>query len=121
SVLYRDADADAIPDADAAAISSVRIIRHGGSDGTLAYAWPDRDLILCMFTQSCGMSLVHRFEVDIQRLLLAPETNTPPPVELAPLLGYYWDEEGQAEVKFYQFEGALAASHPKVPVPLKFI
>ncbi len=219
SVLYCDADADSNADAN----SSVRIIGHSGSDGTLAYAWPDRDLILCMFTQSRGMSLVHRFEADIHRLLLAPESNTPPPVELVPLLGYYlpesgpmrgrrvevvmlhqklavdipgqmvfelsepdadgwrymlfeprsklkfeqsgmeeatailfqppgsteiervprmpdvgeqvaaklpekfhryfgyyWDEEGQAEVKFYQLEGALAASHPKVPVPLKF-
>jgi CubicO group peptidase (beta-lactamase class C family) len=227
SVLYCEAaTATATATATAAtdhATSPVRIIGHSGSDGTLAYAWPDRDLILCMFTQSRGMSLVHRFEADIHRFLLAPETNTPPPAELVPLLGYYlpesgpmrgrrvevvmlhqklavdipgqmvfelsepdadgwrfmlfdprsklkfeqsgteeatailfqapgsteiervprmpdlgeqvaaklpkefhryfgyyWDEEGQAEVKFYEFEGTLTASHPKVPVPLKF-
>lgn len=82
SVLYQDQN------------DVVRIIGHSGSDGTLAYAWPQRDLILCMFTQSRGGSIFQRFEADIHRLLLDPASNQPPPAEFAPLIGMYRPETG---------------------------
>lgn len=203
--------------------NQVEIIGHSGSDGTLAYAWPKEDLIVCMFTQSRGQSIVFRFESDVHRFLLDPSANQPAPDELQPLLGiyvpksgpmmgrkvevlmyngalavdvpdqmlfelsepdedgwrhmvfepraklkfeqqggepaeallflspgakeservprwspdeekenvglaveyhryfgYYWDEEGQVEVKFREHEGKLAVDHPKVPVPITF-
>lgn len=211
SVLYLDEE------------DNVEIIGHSGSDGTLAYAWPDRDLIVCMFTQSRGQSIVFRFEADLNRFLLDPASNKPAPKQLQPLLGIYvpesgpmvgrkievlmynnnlavdvpgqmlfelseaneegwrhmlfepraklkfeqkegaqatallflapgateaervpryvagkeeevaaldakfhryfgvyWDEEGQAEVRFHEHEGKLAVTHPQVPMPLTF-
>ena len=46
------------------------IIGHSGSDGTNAWAWPDKDLIICYFTQSRGGMTPLRIESHIDRLLI---------------------------------------------------
>ncbi len=43
---------------------------HGGSDGTWAWAWPDRDLIVVYCTQSRGNTSGVTLESHIERLLL---------------------------------------------------
>ena len=42
---------------------------HSGSDGTWAWAWPDRDLMICFFTQSRGQATGIRLEADFDALL----------------------------------------------------
>ena len=41
---------------------SIPVFGHGGSDGTLALVFPDRELVVCYFTQSRGGMSVFRFE-----------------------------------------------------------
>jgi hypothetical protein len=48
------------------------IIGYSGSDGTIAWAWPERDMIILYFTQSRGGATPIRLEQEIQRLLLDP-------------------------------------------------
>ena len=74
------------------ASSKPAIIGHSGSDGTIAWAWPDRDLIILFYTQSRGGAAVLRLEEPIDRLILhageqlaADEA----PAELQPFLGTY--------------------------------
>jgi CubicO group peptidase (beta-lactamase class C family) len=43
---------------------------HGGSDGTMAWAWPERDLMVLFFTQSRGQRTPLELESHIQRLLI---------------------------------------------------
>jgi len=75
-----------------AGIGPVRIIGHGGSDGTLAWVWPERDLMILYFTQSRG-NLTHlRFERAIDEMLLnadAPPARRPDPQALTAYLGSY--------------------------------
>jgi CubicO group peptidase (beta-lactamase class C family) len=93
----------------------VKVIGHSGSDGTLAYAWPDRELIVCMFTQSRGQSIVFRFEADLHRFLLEPSTNLPAPAELQPMLGLYKPETGPfagRKIEVLMYNGAIAVDVP---------
>jgi hypothetical protein len=46
---------------------------HGGSDGTLAYAFPERDLVVCYFTQSRGNTTRNTFEAALSHLFLKPD------------------------------------------------
>jgi hypothetical protein len=64
AILYADQDAglDAKPIA----------FGHNGSDGTWAYAWPQRDLMILYYTQSRGQATGTRLEQEIDRLLLHP-------------------------------------------------
>lgn len=74
------------------------IIGHSGSDGTIAWAWPERDLIALYFTQSRGGSTVLRLEEHIDRLLLHPgEGGEEVPGELAPHIGVYIANFGSFE------------------------
>ena len=45
---------------------------HSGSDGTVAYAFPGLDLIVCYFSQSRGTSSLRTFEEAISHLFLNP-------------------------------------------------
>jgi CubicO group peptidase (beta-lactamase class C family) len=45
---------------------------HNGSDGTFAYAFPDRDLMVFYFTQSRQQRTGETFERTLQETLLAP-------------------------------------------------
>lgn len=51
------------------------IIGHSGSDGTIAWGWPARDLMILYFTQSRGGTTVLGLETVIDRLLLHPEAH----------------------------------------------
>jgi CubicO group peptidase (beta-lactamase class C family) len=46
---------------------------HSGSDGTLAYAFPEQQLIVCLFTQSRGTVALRTFEQAISHLFLKPD------------------------------------------------
>jgi hypothetical protein len=48
---------------------------HSGSDGTHAYAFPDHDLIVCLFTQTRGHEVAARFETAIAHLFLHPDAD----------------------------------------------
>ena len=47
---------------------------HSGSDGTYAWAWPERDLMVLYFTQSRGSSTMTRVEAVLDSLLARPVT-----------------------------------------------
>ncbi len=53
---------------------------HSGSDGTWAWAWPERDLMVLYFTQSRGQATGIRLETELARLLLDPITVPTPEV-----------------------------------------
>ncbi|VTR94124.1 Penicillin-binding protein, beta-lactamase class C OS=Singulisphaera acidiphila (strain ATCC BAA-1392 / DSM 18658 / VKM B-2454 / MOB10) GN=Sinac_5276 PE=4 SV=1: Beta-lactamase: DUF3471 [Gemmata massiliana] len=64
---------------------------HSGSDGTCAWAFPGRDLIVCYFTQSRGQMTTIRLESVLDReLLQAGRPRAPVPEELKPYLGTYY-------------------------------
>jgi CubicO group peptidase (beta-lactamase class C family) len=63
-------------------------IGHGGSDGTVALAFPAEDLIVCYFTQSRGQVTTIRIESTIQDALLKIG-KTPLPTEWQAYLGSY--------------------------------
>ncbi len=67
------------------------IVGYSGSDGTIAWAWPERDLMILYFTQSRGGSSPIRLEAEIQRLLLEPSSGPVAeiPVGYGELLGIY--------------------------------
>ncbi len=72
------------------------IMGYSGSDGTIAWAWPDRDLMILYFTQSRGGATPIRLEAEIERLLLHPP-ETPPlemPDEHADYVGTYTADFG---------------------------
>lgn len=46
---------------------------HAGSDGTWAWAWPERDLMVLYFTQSRGTRTGISLERAIERLLIEPK------------------------------------------------
>ncbi|MFO0828831.1 MAG: serine hydrolase domain-containing protein [Phycisphaerales bacterium] len=68
---------------------------HGGSDGTIAWYWPDRDLMVLYFTQARGGLSVVSLERDVDRLLVAKSgAATPaaaPAIDPRRLVGLYWD------------------------------
>jgi len=79
------------------------IIGHSGSDGTIAWAWPERDLMALYFTQSRGGSTPLRLEDHIDRLLLHPgEGGDEVPEELAPYLGVYIANFGSFENEHFE-------------------
>lgn len=89
AVLHVPTDGDG---ADNSTDATAAIIGHSGSDGTIAWAWPERDLMILFFTQSRGGSAVLRLEDPIERLILHPEqaaANATVPEEVRPLLGTY--------------------------------
>jgi len=68
---------------------------HTGSDGTHAWAFPERKALVMYFTQSRGTSTGLRVEERLGELLLGVPYN---PLQAAPpleeYLGYYWEGEG---------------------------
>jgi CubicO group peptidase (beta-lactamase class C family) len=93
------------------------VIGYSGSDGTIAWAWPDRDLIILYFTQSRGGSTVIRLEAEIQRLLLDPtdDAEMEVPEAYAHLLGTYTANFGQFRNEPFEVlwrDGALVLDIP---------
>ncbi len=68
----------------------VRILGHSGSDGTNAWAWPDRNLMVFYFTQSRGGTTPLRFEEALERFLINPGAAAEPvPVAYQGYVGRY--------------------------------
>jgi hypothetical protein len=94
------------------------IIGHSGSDGTIAWAWPERDLMILFFTQSRGGGVALRLEEVIDRLLISPETyaaSPDVPAEFSPYLGTYiadWANHMKEEFVVKFRNGKLALDVP---------
>ena len=92
---------------------------HGGSDGTAAWVFPDRDLIILYFTQSRGGATVIRFEETIDRLLINPGAGVEAaalPQEWEDYLGTYTGREGAVRNQEYTVvarDGHLAVDIPE--------
>ncbi len=75
---------------------------HNGSDGTFAWAWPDRDLMVLFFTQTRGTTAGLELERAIDLLLLQGDleghreqlaAEAEAAAAFAPYEGLYWDED----------------------------
>ncbi len=93
------------------------IIGHSGADGTYAWAWPARDLMVFFFTQKRGGTFALRLEEAIDRLLIAPEAyaDRSIPVELKPYVGTYiadWADHMKEEFIVHVKDGSLAIDAP---------
>ena len=94
------------------------IFGHTGSDGTYAWAWPERDLMVFYFTQSRGSASGLRLETAIHNLLIDPDAAaavTSVPGELEPYLGDYLPSEaspGSTPFKVLYQNGNLAVDVP---------
>lgn len=69
---------------------------HSGSDGTFAWAWPERDLMVLYFTQARGGMSGFEVESAINRTLINPGAARPvaaAPADLDRFTGYYWDDD----------------------------
>jgi CubicO group peptidase (beta-lactamase class C family)/formylglycine-generating enzyme required for sulfatase activity len=76
------------------------IFGHNGADGTWAWAWPERELIILYFTQSRGQSTGLRLEREIDRLLIHPRPEAEAndvPEEFEAYLGAYTAYSGPFE------------------------
>jgi CubicO group peptidase (beta-lactamase class C family) len=90
---------------------------HSGSDGTWAWAWPERDLMVLYFTQSRGNVTGLALEAAIDRLLLggadvAPITQELTDAAAAPYLGLYWGEPRQKPIIVVLDRSRLALELP---------
>ena len=65
------------------------VIGHSGSDGTIAWAWPDRELMILYFTQSRGGMTPLKIEDPIDRLMIHPGEKELVPNKLRPYVGTY--------------------------------
>lgn len=91
-VLYAE-PGDASPGA-------VEVFGHSGSDGTYAWAWPERDLMVLFFTQSRGSLAGVNLERILQAALIDRAFDDPvlavhdvDPAKLEDVAGIYWDAE----------------------------
>lgn len=78
----------------------VRIIGHSGSDGTVAWAWPEHKLCILYFTQTRGGTTTLKIEEEIDRLIFGNRktiAKTEVPSEIVPLLGSYVANFGMFE------------------------
>lgn len=118
AVLYADGDpADGEPPPGV----QPSILGYSGSDGTIAWAWPDRDLMILYFTQSRGGLTALRLEEEIWRLLLDPPKGPilEVPVGYAEYLGTYTADFGPFMNEPFEIiwrDGSLA-----LDVPSQFI
>jgi formylglycine-generating enzyme required for sulfatase activity len=98
------------------------VFGHNGADGTWAWAWPDRDLIVLYFTQSRGQTTGLRLEKEIDRLLVHPRIEpeiTEVPEGLKPYLGVYSAYSGpldRQQVTVLVQNGRLALDIPSLIV-----
>ena len=93
------------------------ILGYSGSDGTIAWAWPARDLMILYFTQSRGGASPIRLEAEIQRLLLEPSSGPVAelPAEYGDLVGVYTADFGPFRAEPFEIlwrDGQLALDIP---------
>jgi len=107
SILYTDSDS-----------GEVVVFGHNGSDGTYAWAWPERDLMVLYFTQSRGGASGIALESEIDRLFVHPELeeiNENARERYAPYLGTYVANFGpfrNVEFEVTVLNGQLALDIP---------
>ena len=64
-------------------------IGHSGSDGTIVWAWPERELMILYFTQSRGGMTPLKIEDQIDELIIHPGDKEQIPEELRPYVGTF--------------------------------
>ena len=72
--------------------NQTEVIGYGGSDGTFAWAWPDKDLMILYFTQSRGQATSIGLEAELYGLFIDTAYFNKSNVvsnKLAPFLGTY--------------------------------
>lgn len=93
---------------------------HSGSDGTLGYAFPRHNLIVCYFTQSRGNTTLRAFEEAVSHLFLQPDAGAFARLaeahsagEFADYLGLYArDNRPDSVAAMIAFSGRLAFELP---------
>jgi CubicO group peptidase (beta-lactamase class C family) len=93
------------------------IVGYSGSDGTIAWAWPELDLMILYFTQSRGGVTPIRLEAEIERLLLDPPTGpvAEVPAAYSDYLGTYVADFGSFSNEPFEViwrDGSLALDIP---------
>lgn len=89
-------------DAAPASAAIPAVFGHDGSDGTYAWAWPERDLMVLFFTQSRGTLAGIGLQNDIRQLLLDRDLDRPDPrfrptrAELRSFRGLYFDQTAES-------------------------
>lgn len=90
------------------------IFGHNGSDGTYAWAWPDRDLMVLFFTQTRGTLVGTELEAVLDRVLIRGDvegyraqlrTRAEAAQGFAPYEGLYWDETNRRAYYVVRAEG----------------
>jgi len=87
-----------------------RVVGYSGSDGTFAWAWPEKDLMVLLFSQSRGQDVhreveevIHGLFMEEERIKAQPSVAPKPqpdsvsskgPLELQPFLGQYGADSG---------------------------
>jgi CubicO group peptidase (beta-lactamase class C family) len=73
------------------------VFGHGGSDGTIAWMWPQEDLIVSYYTQSRGGLTVVTIEDAIDRFLIRGDltTEAAPVANLQEYEGAFWENDKQ--------------------------
>jgi hypothetical protein len=92
-------------------------VGYSGSDGTIAWAWPELDLMILYFTQSRGGVTPIRLEAEIERLLLDPPTGpvAEVPAAYSDYLGTYVADFGSFSNEPFEViwrDGSLALDIP---------
>ncbi len=92
---------------------------HGGSDGTYAVAFPNRDLMVFYFTQSRGQQTITTFELALDALVINPDpekaaalTEKIAPEKLHPYLGLFRAEGNDLYRAIIMQDGELAFENP---------
>ena len=86
------------PDAENLAAEKVIAFGHGGSDGTIAWMWPEQDLIVMYYTQSRGGMTSVSIGPEVDRLLIRgedPAAAVAAAGDRADFAGIYWNHEDE--------------------------
>lgn len=98
----------------------LRAFGHTGSDGTMAYALPEQDVIVCLFTQTRGGAGIRLVEAAISHAFLTRDPKAlnallspPPKADHGDLLGLYSPENDvRALGAMVDLDGRLALELP---------
>lgn len=98
-----------------------RAFGHSGSDGTIAWAWPDRELIIQYYTQSRGGLSAMRIEGEVNRLIINPgaESQEVIPERYKDYVGRYIANFGSFDSEVFEVlvkDGKLALDIPSMLV-----
>lgn len=85
---------------------------HGGSDGTVGWCFPERDLLVLFFTQSRGGTSILSFEQTLGQVLFGRE---PPRRDAAELEGWWWAEGEDHPGRIVRRDGT-----PTLEIPGRF-